>query len=319
MAAARRQADEELIAITKAYELVRRMTQRVGKLPRDFRYLLGTSQFFANVVLNPLDHFLKEERRCRAYLRYADDFLVFGDDKRDLHRLLEEIRAFLAGYRLALHPRKCVVIPVRAGIPFLGWRVYPDHRRVLRPTGVRFQRRLRELAAAYRAGEVGLPEVRASVASWIGHLKHGDTGACGASCWMPRRSPGRGARKPGGRYPGRMRRSQLRGDGAAASAGGAAAAFVSIPLPSGAAAARSTLAPASSGGAARTSSGAFLRAVRMPAAARENAWRAGESLSRRPAAASASRAPPAAAPIPSRICARARRTEVSGSERAVTR
>jgi hypothetical protein len=32
---------EELVAITKAYDLVRELTQRVGKFPRDYRFLLG--------------------------------------------------------------------------------------------------------------------------------------------------------------------------------------------------------------------------------------------------------------------------------------
>ena len=134
-----------------------------------------TSQFFANLVLDPLDHWLKEERRRRYYLRYMDDFLVFGDDKAELHGLLEEIRAFLWGMRLSLHPRKCVVMRTQDGVPFLGWQVFPDHRRVLRPAGLRFQRRLRELRLQYQAGEVGLEQVRQSVASWIGHLAHGDT------------------------------------------------------------------------------------------------------------------------------------------------
>jgi hypothetical protein len=88
---------------------------------------------------------------------------------------LPRIRRFLAGFRLSLHPRKCVVVPVRAGVPFLGWRVFPDHRLLRRSTGVRFQRRLKELTSDYAAGRIGLEAVKASLASWIGHLKHGDT------------------------------------------------------------------------------------------------------------------------------------------------
>lgn len=134
-----------------------------------------TSQFLANVMLDPLDHFVKEVLRRRGYVRFVDDFLIFGDDKAVLHELLPVVREFLTPYRLRLHPRKCVVLPVRVGVPFLGWRLYPDHRRLRRPTGVRFQRRLRELAAGYQRGEVTLAQVRASVMSWIGHLKHGNT------------------------------------------------------------------------------------------------------------------------------------------------
>jgi RNA-directed DNA polymerase len=36
-----------------------------------------TSQFFANVALDPLDHFIKEELGCRRYIRYVDDVRPF--------------------------------------------------------------------------------------------------------------------------------------------------------------------------------------------------------------------------------------------------
>lgn len=39
-----------------------------------------TSQFFANVYLNGLDHFVKESLQVSKYLRYVDDFLLFGND-----------------------------------------------------------------------------------------------------------------------------------------------------------------------------------------------------------------------------------------------
>ena len=134
-----------------------------------------TSQFFANVYLNGFDHFMKESLHCVPYIRFADDFLVFSDDRRYLHSLVPALQEYLNGLRLRIHPRKCQVVPTRTGVEFLGWHVFADHRRVRRATGVRFQRRLRALQAAYWGGEVELPEVRASVMSWIGHLKHGDT------------------------------------------------------------------------------------------------------------------------------------------------
>ena len=35
-----------------------------------------TSQFFANIYLNELDHFVKEKLRVRFYLRYMDGATV---------------------------------------------------------------------------------------------------------------------------------------------------------------------------------------------------------------------------------------------------
>lgn len=134
-----------------------------------------TSQFFANVYLNGFDHFLKQSLRCRVYVRFADDFLVFADDKTWLAALPTQMQAYLNHLRLRLHPRRCHVLPTRCGVEFLGWLVYPDHRRLRRATGIRFQRRLRALQEDYANGLVSLADVRASVMSWIGHLKHGDT------------------------------------------------------------------------------------------------------------------------------------------------
>ena len=68
-----------------------------------------TSQFFGNVMLDPLDHWVKENRKIQGYLRYMDDFLIFGDSKHSLHGLLDDIRLFLQDYRLMLQPRKCKV------------------------------------------------------------------------------------------------------------------------------------------------------------------------------------------------------------------
>lgn len=134
-----------------------------------------TSQLFGNVYLYGFDHFLCEDLRRGEYVRFVDDFLIFGETRSELQELIPSLDHQMAGLRLTLHPRKCVVIPTRCGVPFLGWRVYPDHRRLRRSTGVRIQRALRALALSYARGEASHGRVRASVMSWIGHLKHGDT------------------------------------------------------------------------------------------------------------------------------------------------
>jgi hypothetical protein len=133
-----------------------------------------TSQFWANCYLDPFDHFVKRELRCRAYLRYVDDFLLFADSKRSLWDWQRAIVARLARLRLTVHPGSHPR-PVSEGVPFLGFVVYPAHRRLKRRVGLHFRRRLKGLLHAYGAGEVALERVDASVQGWVNHVRYGDT------------------------------------------------------------------------------------------------------------------------------------------------
>lgn len=134
-----------------------------------------TSQFWANVYLNPLDHFIKRELKCPAYVRYVDDFLLFAKDKKDLHIWRLAIIQFLSSQRLTLHEKEAQVFPTPTGIPFLGWRVYPHHLRLKRRNGVAFQRRYAALRRKFQYGKVTRAKMNASVQGWIAHVQHGQT------------------------------------------------------------------------------------------------------------------------------------------------
>jgi hypothetical protein len=134
-----------------------------------------TSQFWANVYLDSLDQFVKRGQQCRAYIRYVDDFLLFGDDKARLHRWKEEITGHLERLRLTLHDRKSVVFPVAEGIDFLGYRVFPTHRRMRRVAVRRFTRRLRSLQEAHRSSNIDVHRVSQSIQSWVAHSHHAQT------------------------------------------------------------------------------------------------------------------------------------------------
>lgn len=134
-----------------------------------------TSQSWANIYLDSLDQFIKRELKCRAYLRYADDFLLFHDDKAQLHAWKDAVQEHLAGLRLSLNWRRSVVYPTHTGIPFLGFRLFPTHRR-LRAENVRLARqRLRRYRKAYQAGRMSATQFRQALVAWIAHASHGDT------------------------------------------------------------------------------------------------------------------------------------------------
>lgn len=134
-----------------------------------------TSQFFANIYLNDLDHYMKEHLRCKYCLRYVDDITVFENDKKTLWGIKEKINDFLTKDKLKLHPGKTYVAPVSVGIDHLGYRIYPTHRRLRKDNSLAFKRKLKRLAQLYNAGEISFDELNASVQSWLGHAEHADT------------------------------------------------------------------------------------------------------------------------------------------------
>jgi hypothetical protein len=133
-----------------------------------------TSQFWANVYLNPFDHFVKRELRCCAYVRYVDDLLLFGNDKRQLWQWITSIEPRLASLRLRVHPG-AHPRPVAEGFPFLGFTVFPERRRLKRRKGVHFQRRLIQLVRDRRAGLRNAADLSTCVRGWINHARFGNT------------------------------------------------------------------------------------------------------------------------------------------------
>lgn len=134
-----------------------------------------TSQFWANCYLNEFDHFVTNGLGCHAYLRYVDDFLLFADDKRTLWTWKQALVEQLAALRMTLHESSAQVQPTAAGIRFLGFVVYPDHRRLLRRKGVYYWRRFRQLLADYRAKCITRTQLDDSLRGWVNHVRYANT------------------------------------------------------------------------------------------------------------------------------------------------
>lgn len=134
-----------------------------------------TSQFFANVYLNGLDHYIKEVLQAPAYIRYVDDLLVFHHRKEPLHHICEAIRTYGENLRLRLHPGKCYVAPVRTGFTFLGHRIFPSHRRLEAGNVRRFKRRLRWYRKEIQEGRLTVEKAHTCIQSWVAHAAQANT------------------------------------------------------------------------------------------------------------------------------------------------
>ena len=112
-----------------------------------------TSQHFANFYLAPLDRYLKEDLRHGAYVRYMDDFVVWGESGSELRAVCERVREFLSE-TLKLELKANTAINRTAfGMDFLGYRLFPGAVRLARRSKVRFTRKFRRYEAAQRCGQ----------------------------------------------------------------------------------------------------------------------------------------------------------------------
>ena len=132
-----------------------------------------TSQLFANLYLDALDQYVTHVLGYGKYLRYTDDLLVLGDNKKELWLLREQIGEFLGSeLRLRLHDKKSQIYRTQDGLTFLGYRIWPHRIRVKAQSVRRIRRRFKKIQQGYATGEMSLERVKCSIQGWLGHVRH---------------------------------------------------------------------------------------------------------------------------------------------------
>lgn len=132
-----------------------------------------TSQFAANVYLNPLDHFVKHQLRCKGYVRYMDDFLLFSDSKEQLREWGFCVKEKVKDLHLEIHPDKYRILNCKNGVDFCGFVVFDNGRiKVRKSTVRRFHKRFRIRLQQVNDRQAESASLTRSVAAWVGHVKH---------------------------------------------------------------------------------------------------------------------------------------------------
>jgi len=135
-----------------------------------------TSQHFANLYLDRLDHYIKDFLKVKGYLRYMDDFILFTDEKTELHLLHSSLRNFLSDeLKLELKEKASIIAPVLEGVPFLGFRIFPNVIRLKHENKKRALNTLKSRNRAFKAGKINEAKYAQSVMSITEHLKIGNT------------------------------------------------------------------------------------------------------------------------------------------------
>lgn len=107
-----------LFALILRYNKVRMpdgMIKRGGLLMGMF-----TSPWFANILLNPLDHLLKEECKMNTVVRYMDDIIILHSNKRKMQQALKKAEAFLKERGLRFKQPPAIHLVDKVTINYIG-------------------------------------------------------------------------------------------------------------------------------------------------------------------------------------------------------
>ena len=130
-----------------------------------------TSQWFANFFLQDLDHFIKERLGARYYIRYIDDLVILGPNKKRLHKVRVEVESFLNAKGLHLKGNWQVFPIAKRDLDFLGMRFYRDKTLLRKRTALRIRRRLGRIKRKARLSE----RDASAIISYWGWIKHTDS------------------------------------------------------------------------------------------------------------------------------------------------
>ena len=129
------------------------------------------SQYFGNLYLTGLDHWVKESLGCRYYIRYCDDMVLLGADKSRLHEIRREIETYMIDRLNLVLKSDWQIFPVAVrGIDFLGYRFFPGYTLLRKSTALQFKRKMAYLKLHWKCMEP--ISVVSMVMSYHGWMKH---------------------------------------------------------------------------------------------------------------------------------------------------
>ncbi len=136
-----------------------------------------TSQVFALLYLNGLDHYITETLGIQYYGRYMDDFYLIHQDKDHLKYCLKKITEYVNGLELTLNG-KTQIMPFKNGIKFLGFHTYIRNGKVV--CKIRNEnkhnavRKYKKMAKLVVEGKLSREKFDECYTSWKAHASHGD-------------------------------------------------------------------------------------------------------------------------------------------------
>jgi len=130
-----------------------------------------SSQLFANIYLDALDHKIKDDWGIKSYVRYMDDFIILSKSKSLLRDLLYDIYFILKKLKLNFN-KKTRIDTINRGIDFVGYRLFESFTLLRKRTYRKNTRKFKKFSRLYLHGNIDQKRIRQSIDSLLGICKH---------------------------------------------------------------------------------------------------------------------------------------------------
>lgn len=129
------------------------------------------SQYFGNLYLTYLDHYIKEELGLKYYFRYCDDMVFLHSNKDILQKKLNKIKNYLSNELQLELKHNYQIFPIKnRGIDFLGYVI--DHDKTL--LRKRIKRNFIKKVTKLNKKEISPYIYNKQLSPYLGWLKHGN-------------------------------------------------------------------------------------------------------------------------------------------------
>ncbi|MDD3187304.1 MAG: reverse transcriptase/maturase family protein [Bacilli bacterium] len=134
-----------------------------------------TSQFFANIYLNELDHYIKDTLNVKYYLRYMDDFILLVDTKEKAKELLLKINMFVNTIlHLKLNKKTCYY-PKSKGVDFCGYKIFETHKLLRKRCVKKIKKVIKTANNDYIYKQLDTKKIESKLNSFKAHSKHANS------------------------------------------------------------------------------------------------------------------------------------------------
>ena len=135
------------------------------------------SQMTGNVVMTAADHYIKRVLKAPYYIRYMDDMIFLSPSKEQAKDILGQFEIFLNDELGLQLNSKTAIMPLNAGVEFVGKRIWHNRIQMRKSTSLHIKRHLKYVMDHYSKGDVSLDYSMNVIRSYLGFMKHCDCDA----------------------------------------------------------------------------------------------------------------------------------------------